>query len=356
MKLPESTLTTRSAGQQVVERDRQRARVDAVGRAVVGVGDVAPADLGGDARRELVAAVAGTPAGRLRRGGDRRLAHVADDSDRAGAVGAERLRIVVDLDHGGTVRDQMSVPHRPHVEGAAPPDDQVGAADQLGGERRGEPAGHVERPRAAVEQPLGHGRRREQRSRRVAELLEGDPASGATGPSASDEHESLGPVQRVDERRQVTVVRRDRSAPRRGRGAGRGVGRHRLGLQRQRDVEHDGPAPVTGQLDGGAGLGDRGRRGRDPGRHRRHRGGERGLVHVEVGPRLGHLGRNDDHRRPALGRLGDPRHRVGEAAPLMDRQRRQLSRSSGRSRRPSSPRRSRAGRRRTWRRRRPGRW
>ena len=41
----------------------------------------------------------------------------------------------------GVRADQRAVAHRPHVQGAAPADDEVGAADQLGGERRGEPAG-----------------------------------------------------------------------------------------------------------------------------------------------------------------------------------------------------------------------
>ena len=52
-----------------------------------------------------------------------------------GPVGAERGVLDVDLDHGGPGRDQVAVPHGPHVQGAAPADNQVGALDQLGAER-----------------------------------------------------------------------------------------------------------------------------------------------------------------------------------------------------------------------------
>ena len=74
--------------------------------------------------------------------------------------------VEVDLHHRRVRADQRAVPHRPHVQRAAPADDEVGAADQLGGQRRGEAAGDAERPRVAGEQAVRDGRGREQRARR----------------------------------------------------------------------------------------------------------------------------------------------------------------------------------------------
>ena len=116
-------------------------------------------------------------------------AHVADHAERAGRVGAEGLGVEVDLHDDGAVGDQPAVPHRPHVQGAAPADDQVGAADQLGGQRRGEPAGDVQRPRAAGEQSLRHRRRGQQRAgTRSASCLQRGPAPGPASAAAGHEH------------------------------------------------------------------------------------------------------------------------------------------------------------------------
>jgi hypothetical protein len=50
-------------------------------------------------------------------------------------VQAERGGVVVHLHNDGVGGDQPAVPHRPHVERAAPADDEVRATDELRGQR-----------------------------------------------------------------------------------------------------------------------------------------------------------------------------------------------------------------------------
>ena len=152
----------RSAGSRSSRRDAQRARVDAVGGGRVVERHVAPAallrmraptssvryrmrrpDLDGCVPSVATSPTTPKSTARCRRS-RRRRCRPARPSCRA---------------------DQLAVPHRPHVQRAAPADDQVGAADQLGRQRRGEAAGDVERPPVVVEQPLRGGARREQRAR-----------------------------------------------------------------------------------------------------------------------------------------------------------------------------------------------
>ena len=157
--------------------------------------------------------------------------NVADDPERTVAMCADRRSLVVDLDDCRTVGDQPTVPHRPHVEGAAPPDDQVGAVDQLGGERRGEPAGHVQRPRVAVEQALGDRRRGDERPGRLGELLEGVPAARTARAAAGDEHRALCSVERLEEDGQVGGAGCDRLVFGMAALWCRHRRRHRLGLE-----------------------------------------------------------------------------------------------------------------------------
>ena len=72
-------------------------------------------------------------------------------------VRAERVRVEVDLDHGRVVADEGAVAQRPHVQRAAPADEQVRAGDQLGRDRSGESAAHVEIERVSAEKPAGDG-------------------------------------------------------------------------------------------------------------------------------------------------------------------------------------------------------
>jgi hypothetical protein len=206
-------------GQQVVQRDRQRARVDPLAVALVLVRHVPPAHLlrdplpqpggpvpcrtrcsfipnglGRDALvtlRALAAAEPGLAAERVGHGA-RGLGHVAEHAEVHRPVGADRGRVVVHLNQRGLRRDQLAVPRRPHVQRAAPGHDGVGPADQFGRERRGEPAAYVQVPRAALEQPLGHRGSRQQRPARLRQPFElGGPAPGTP---ARDEHRPPGPA------------------------------------------------------------------------------------------------------------------------------------------------------------------
>ena len=131
-----------------------------------------------------------------------------------------------------------------HMFSAQPqPDDQVGVPDQLGGQRRGEAAGDVERPGVPVEQPLGDRRAspatpRTARPRRLQRLRAAPrhPARRRTpGAGTASSASSAGPATSGPVTRGVDGSRRD------------AVGRPRpsaasFGLHVQRQVEQDGAA------------------------------------------------------------------------------------------------------------------
>lgn len=153
------------------------------------MGDVAPADLRGDPAGDLSGAVAGagfTEQGECVGGGGRT---VALDSKINWAVGAECGFVQVDLDDLGVGTDQGAVPHRPHVQGAAETDDQVGAGDQFGGERGGESSGDAEVEVAVVEQPLGDRGGGQQRPGVLRQF--GDLRAGLASAAAGDEDRAL---------------------------------------------------------------------------------------------------------------------------------------------------------------------
>ena len=211
-----------------------------------------------------------------------------------------------------------AVAHRPHVERAAPADDQVGRADQLGRERRGEAAAHIEVPGIAAEQALGRGRGGEQRPARVGEPLQVGPGVRHPGAPPGDEHRPLRAGQ--DAGQLGRRLRPGRAgAQRRRRRDHRRVTLRRLDVERHRE-HHRAALCLRGPV--GPGHVGGGRAGRvQPVGLRPDRGGERGHVDPEVGPhrRAGHVGRQHQQRRAALGRLGDAGERVGQARPLMDR-------------------------------------
>src|SRR6185369_10347642 len=90
--------------------------------------------------------------------GARYPGELAADREVYPRIDAERGGVQIDLGHGGSRADQPAMARGPHVEGAAPGDDEIGLGDELGGERRGEPARDVEVPGIADEQALGGGR------------------------------------------------------------------------------------------------------------------------------------------------------------------------------------------------------
>ena len=222
---------------------------------------------------------------------------------------ADRVRVEVDLHHPRSRADQRAVPRRPHVQGAAPADDQVRVADQLGGQGRGEPAGDPERPRVAGEQAVRDGRGREQRSGGGAERPQ--LAAGRARAAARDEHGAL----RRREQPGDSSTAAGRTGPRRGT-AGRGTSgagaactsSGRLSTTVRRCSRPSGRP---------------GRRRRPPTSgvchplgHRADGGHQRVLVDAEVGADGGRprVRREHEQRRAALRGLGDAGHGVGEPA------------------------------------------
>ncbi len=260
---------------------------------------------------------------RLQRASGREF-HVAGDSEVQFPVRAEGGRVVVDLYDGGVRADQPAVPHGPHVQRAAPADDQVGFLDQFGRQGRREASGHVERPWIAVEQAAGDGRGREQRAMLFGERRQGVPGTGRTRSPAGHEDRPPGPLQHPHERLHVGELRLHRGPFGRHDGEGRLVVwyiGYVEGLYSQREVEQHGPPLAHGSPNGIEGLRDGVLRRGHARRDRADRSRQRLLVDVEVGPRLGHLGRQHEQRRTALGRLGDAGHGVRQAGALMNAQR-----------------------------------
>ena len=176
MKLPESTRDHPLGGQQVVQGDRQRPGVDRSAAARRRRRHVAPADLArrcGPRSSSVAVAHARSRRSRQRRATPRGRRDVADDAELDVAVRAEGV--------GGRRRPAprsrpapMSRPCRMvHMFSAHPqPTIRSAAADQLGGQGRGEAAGDVERPGVPVEQPMGDRRRGEQRAVPLGERLQ----------------------------------------------------------------------------------------------------------------------------------------------------------------------------------------
>ena len=120
---------------------------------------------------------------------------------------------------------------------AAPADDQVGARDELRGQRRGEAAGHVEVPGAASEQPLGDGGRRQQRTAASGQLL---AAPRGTRVRATRVRPRTPGGARPAAPRPAGAPRPGRAPPASGAAPGDGVpGRRRQGLHVERQVEDD---------------------------------------------------------------------------------------------------------------------
>ena len=137
-----------------------------------------------------------------------------------GAVRADRGCVVVHLDHGGLRADQVAVPHRPHVQRAAPAHDQVGRADQLGGQRGGEPAAHVQVPGIAPEQALGRGRGGQQRAAGLGQPLQVAAGLGDAGAPPGDEHRPPGLASRAASASAASAGGRDRPEQRAAAGGG----------------------------------------------------------------------------------------------------------------------------------------
>ena len=157
MKLPESTATVRCAGSmssRAMESVRGSIRPCFVRRLHR---DVAPAALAGQAAGDFRGPVAPRPLPRRRRSAGAPVQLLVDRPAVAAAspVTPRSIRWCapsasgssVDLDHGRVVADSVPCRMRPHVQRAAPADQQVGVLDQVGRDRGGEAAADVETER-----------------------------------------------------------------------------------------------------------------------------------------------------------------------------------------------------------------
>ena len=219
------------------------------------------------------------------------------------------------------VADERAVAQRPHVQRAAPPDEQVGVADQLGGDRRGEAAADVEVERVAAEQPARDRRGGEQRARCAsASARSGSRAAARAAPG--QEHRAA--------RAREQVGQPPRPPPAAATGAGRRGRRRRPRpgpVYSAACTSSGSPSTTvrrsaTAVRQARASVGHRRRGGVQPLGHRADGRGQRGLVDAEVRAHrgAGGLGGQHQQRRAALGGLGDAGQRVGQAGPLVHRQ------------------------------------
>ncbi len=97
---------------------------------------------------------------------------------------------------------------------------------------------------------------------------------------------------------------------------------HNAGLYVERQAQHDRAPPVHGGPVGAHDVGDGRRRAVHPLGDRPDAARQTVLVDAEVGQHSGpgRVGGEHDHRRAALGGLGDPGDRVGQPTTLMSRQ------------------------------------
>ena len=260
MKLPESIETIRSAGSSSSSEPAQRARIDAAARARGRRARRRSSGRSAIRARDVLGAVARPPRGRPARAGRPPRCTARRRRRRGRSAGARRGRSARGRP-GRAVACGLSsfaVARGPHVQRAAPADDEVGAHDELGGQRRGEAARDAERPRVAVEQPVRDGRRRQQRPARASQLPQRFPA--AAGAAAGDEHRPFGGVEQVRQvGRPPPTSGRTGAGPAIGGSGSAGVGRG-LDLDVQRQVQHHGPALLQRGPEGPHGVGHRARR------------------------------------------------------------------------------------------------
>ena len=305
--------------QEVGERDREVARVDVAVRRRRLVRLVAPA-AGGELRADVVGPVAGRAVAADGELGVDRLGHragVPDDGEVDPAVRADRARLDVDLHDARLRPDELAVTRRPVVEGRAERQDDVGLRQQLGRDGRGEPARDAQRPRIAVEDPLGHRAVGQQRAGARAERGERGARAAEDGAPSGDDDRPLRALQQVGDGGDLLRARRRRRRHGQHQRLGRLDGGLRLQVDRQ--VQHDGPPLERGATvrAGGVGLGGRGAVDRLG--DRADRVGEVVLVDAEVrGERCaGRVPGDDEERRARLCRLGEAGHGVREARALV---------------------------------------
>ena len=245
----------------------------------------------------------------------------------------------------------------PAGQAAAPGHHQVRAGDQLGGQRSGETTTDPEVVRLVRERPGRDGGRGQQRTDPVGQG--GDLPSVRQRPAPRQEHRTFGVAEQL--RHETSAASGFRRCP-----GGRGQGLERGSLRWSTSAAWTSSGrlsttvrrPCDGRPIGPDDVIDRRTRAVHPLGNGADAADQRVLVDAEVRSDggTGDVGRQHHQRRPALRRLGDAGHRVGQSAALVHAQHGDPADWSGRTRRPSSRHRPRVGRRRTAPRRRPARW
>ncbi len=238
------------------------------------------------------------------------------------AVAPKGAGLDVDLDELGVRVDERAVLRRPVVQAGAERDDEIGAAEDLGCLWRGKATRDADGVGETREQAVGRGRGRED----SADLLcQGGEFSAGVRNDRATAGDDGRPAGIGDERGGFG----DRFLCRGGRPDGWSVlgrlpvsrGRRHRWLRLDVDGEHEnhGAALSVGALIGALGVGCGRVRAVEPLGDRAHGLDQVVLIDPEVAGqcRRRRLAGQDQHRRPALRRLGQPGHRVGQAGTLM---------------------------------------
>ena len=207
------------------------------------------------------------------------------------------------------------MPHGPHVQGAAPADDQVRPGDELRSQRRGETAGDAQVEGLTVEEPVGNCRGSHECA---AGLRQGENrVAGAPSPAAGDKNGTFCLPEELHELLDCRRIGTQTGGWLEGYVV-EGTGCRGL-LHIQGKAQDNGPPFVNRCAEGPNGVRHGGLSGVDPFGHRPDTPGKSVLVNLEVRShrRALRVGRQDDHRRAALSRLPDPGDRVAQATALV---------------------------------------
>ncbi len=308
--------------QQVVERDAQRPGIDAAGSAGVVERHVAPADGlargAGGGPAPCGSRLGSRPGPAATRGQSHRHRRRPRGGPAGGAPSAARSSSTWTTVASAAISRPCRVVHMFRAQ----PHPTTRSASAISSAASGD----AKPPDTSSDQSLPLNS-----PRATAEVASSAPYRSASASSASRQPGPRDPRPAMNTGRSALAKRLRQAVERlvvrrplwRGRTRQPGGPQHaRLGLQVQRQVEQDGTTAVQRRRDRSAGLLHGRLRRRDPHRHGADRLGQCRLVDVEVRAWLGDLGREHDHRAAALGGLGDPGHRVGEPAALVDGDRR----------------------------------
>src|SRR5215471_18327843 len=93
-------------------------------------------------------------------------------------MGADGIRIVIELDYGRGRTEQLRVAGGPHVERHSSAEHHVGLRYQFGGGWRREAAGDAERPGVGSEEAIAYGGGRQQAAKLLRQCFEQRTGAG----------------------------------------------------------------------------------------------------------------------------------------------------------------------------------